>query len=80
VHRCRFGCCRCVVRSAVPILRITDRSCGTAAQYIAADDPKYHASGDDRPDGISDIVPHGVPNGIPDRFSLCVRDGVSLKC
>jgi hypothetical protein len=75
VHRCRFGCCRCVVRAAVPVLRNTDRSCGAATQYITGDDPRYHASGDDRPNGISDIVPNCIPNS----FTLCVRDSVTLR-
>jgi hypothetical protein len=79
VHRCRCSCCRYIVRAAVPVLRSTDRSYGAAAQDIAGDCPKYHASGDDRPDGISDIVSDGVPNGIPDRFTLSVCDSLSLR-
>ena len=78
VHRCRCSCCRYIVRAAVPVLRSTDRSCGAAAQDIAGDCPKYHASGDDRPDGISDIVSDGVPNGIAERFTVRLCDGVPI--
>ena len=83
VRRCRCSCCRCVVRAAVPVLRNTDRSCGAAAQDIAGDYPRYHASRDDRPDGISDIVSDivsdGFSDGVPDRFTVRFCDGVSLR-
>jgi hypothetical protein len=75
VHRCRCSCCRYIVRAAVPVLRSTDRSCGAAAQDITGDCPKYH---DDRPDRISDIVSDGVTNGIPDRFTVRLCDGVPI--
>jgi hypothetical protein len=79
VHRRRCSCCRYIVRASVPVLRSADRSCGAAAQDIAGDYPKYHASGDDRTDRISDIVPHGVPNGIPDSFTVRLCDGIAVK-
>jgi hypothetical protein len=80
VHCCRCGCCRCVLRIAVPVLRNTDRSRGAAARDTAGD---HHASGDYGPDtasdDISNIIPNGLPNGISDRFTLSVRDGVAVK-
>ena len=86
VHRRRCSCCRYIVRASVPVLRSADRSCWAAAQDIAGDGPKYHASGDDRPDRISDIVSgivsgiisDIVPNGVPDRFTVRLCDGVSI--
>ena len=83
VHRRRCGCCRCIVRAAVPVLRSADRSCGAAAQDIAGDGPKYHASGDDRPDRISDIVSgivsDCVPHSVPDRFTVSLCDGDAVR-
>jgi len=83
VHRRRCGCCRCIVRAAVPVLRSADRSCGAAAQDIAGDGPKYHASGDDRPDRISDIVSgivsDGLPHRVPDRFTVSLCDGDAVR-
>jgi hypothetical protein len=87
VHRRRCGCCRCIVRAAVPVLRSADRSCGAAAQDIAGDGPKYHASGDDRPDRISDIVSDiisgivsdCVPHRVPDRFTVSLCDGDAVR-
>jgi hypothetical protein len=79
VHSRRCGCCRYTVSADISVLRSTARYCGAAAQDIAGDYPKYHTSGDDRTDRISDIASDGVPNGIPDRFTVRLCDGVAVK-
>jgi hypothetical protein len=79
VHHRRCSCCHYIVRAAVPVLRSADRSCRAAAQDITGDCPEYNASGDDRPDLISEIlVSNRVPNSVSDRFALGVRDGVPV--
>jgi hypothetical protein len=79
VHRRRCSCCRYIVRASVPVLRSADRSCGAAAQDIAGDYPKYHASGDARTDHVSDRVSDGVPNGVSDSFTVRLCDGIAVK-
>ena len=76
MHRRRCGRCRHIVRAAVPVLRNADRSSEPAAQDTAGDYPEYHAPGDDRPDPTSDIDSDDALNGIPDRFTLGVRDSL----
>jgi hypothetical protein len=65
--------------AAVPVLRSADRSSGAAAQDIAGVYPKHHTSGDDRPHRISDIVSDGVPNGLPERFTVSLCDGDAVR-
>jgi hypothetical protein len=79
VHSRRCSRRRYTVSAAIPVLRSTARSCGAAAQDIAGDYPEYHASGDDRTDRISDIVSDSVPNGVSDRFTVRLCDGVAVK-
>jgi hypothetical protein len=83
VHRGRRGRGRRLVRAALPVLRITDRSSGVTAKNIACDYPEYYASRDHRPDSVPDGIPNGIPNGIPDsipdRFTIRISDSIAVK-
>ena len=75
VHRGRRSRSRCLVRAALPVLRITDRSSNATAKDFASDYPEYHASRDDGPDS----VPNGIPDSVPDRFTISISDSIAVK-
>jgi len=85
LHRGRCGGRRCPVRSAFAVLRSSDRSRRATTQDTASD---YDASRNDRPHDVPDGIPDGIPDnvsdnvsdGVPDRFTIRVRDGVSVTC
>jgi hypothetical protein len=83
VHRGRRGRSRRLVRAALPVLRITDRSSGVTAKDIACDYPEYNASRDHRPDSVPNGIPDSIPDSIPDRFTIRftirISDSIALK-
>jgi hypothetical protein len=75
LHRGRCGCRRCPVRSVFAVLRSSDRSRRATTQDTAGD---YDASRNDRPHDVPVGIPDNVSDGVPDRFTIRVRDGVSV--
>ena len=80
LHRGRCGGRRRPVRPAFAVLRSSDRSRRTTTQDTAGD---YDASRNERPHNVPDFVPYGIPgnvsDGVPDRFTIRVRNGIAVK-